>query len=253
MEKTVAGLRKYNHLLGQLTEAEFSLMSTVFEVVSLRKNQILSQPSLHTAFLYFVITGFISSFVIMRDGSSAEAFLIGREGCTNLGALSSAIPAAHETVVQSDSRALRVHANVVRSVMSQNEHARAVLYHYLITQLHVSTQMTACNALHSVRQRLAQRLLILADRIGADTVEITHEQLSRMLGTKRTTISVILKEFENRHLIGCDYGKLHILRRNSLEHISCECYAHIRALENLTDPKAVLVAAERKCLQGDNL
>src|SRR5206468_11653656 len=52
-------------------------------------------------------------------------------------------------------------------------------------------QSTACNAVHSVEQRLARWLLMARDRMGSDEFPLTQEFVAMMLGASRPTVTVV--------------------------------------------------------------
>ena len=48
-------------------------------------------------------------------------------------------------------------------------------------------QIAACNALHPIEQRCLRWMLSLQDRVGDDTLPITHESLASMLASSGLT------------------------------------------------------------------
>jgi CRP-like cAMP-binding protein len=74
-------------------------------------------------------------------------------------------------------------------------------------------------ALHSATSRLAHVLVALAAPVagGGLTVEgLTHEDLSKMIGTTRTWVSLVLADFERRGLLLKRPGKIVILDAKTL-------------------------------------
>jgi CRP-like cAMP-binding protein len=55
----------------------------------------------------------------------------------------------------------------------------------------VIMQATACNAIHSVEQRLARWLLMAQDRIGAKGFPLTQKFVAMMLGATRPTVTIV--------------------------------------------------------------
>jgi hypothetical protein len=66
------------------------------------------------------------------------------------------------------------------------------------------------------------------DRAGADEFPMTHEFLSRMLGVRRPTASLIAGTVQKAGLIRCVRGRLTVLDRAGLEAAACGCYAVVR-------------------------
>lgn len=64
--------------------------------------------------------------------------------------------------------------------------------------------------------RLANMLGKRFDRNGGDTLEVTHIQLARELGTTREVISRILKEFEHHNCVKLARGRIRLLSRRGL-------------------------------------
>jgi CRP-like cAMP-binding protein len=91
-----------------------------------------------------------------------------------------------------------------------------------------TTQIAACNRLHEVTQRLARWLLMSADRIGLNSVALTQELLAQMLGTRRSTVTVVAGLLQRAGLITYTRGEVHITDRPNLEEAACECYGIMR-------------------------
>jgi CRP-like cAMP-binding protein len=95
-----------------------------------------------------------------------------------------------------------------------------------------SQQTAACNAIHDGSQRLCRWLLQSADCIGSDHLLLTQEYLADMLGVRRTTVTLLAQELQERGVIRYSRGKITILDRKGLEARACECYEAIKH-ENL--------------------
>jgi CRP-like cAMP-binding protein len=97
-------------------------------------------------------------------------------------------------------------------------------------------QATACNAAHSVEQRLARWLLLAQDRINKDEFPLTQEFVAMMLGASRPTVTLVAGTLQEAGLIKYRRGYVTIVDRESLEAASCECYkATTRLLQRVTD------------------
>ena len=85
-------------------------------------------------------------------------------------------------------------------------------------------QIAACNRLHDVEERLARWLLMCADRVGADSLPLTQELLSQMLGTRRSSVTIAAGVLQKAGIIAYTRGEVEIVNRASLEDAACECY-----------------------------
>jgi CRP-like cAMP-binding protein len=88
-----------------------------------------------------------------------------------------------------------------------------------------ATQVAACNRLHDVAERLARWLLMSQDRVGGETVPLTQEFLSHMLGTRRASVTVAAGILQKAGLIKYVRGFVTIVDRRKLEEAACECYS----------------------------
>ena len=85
-------------------------------------------------------------------------------------------------------------------------------------------QSIACNAVHSVEQRLSRWLLMAHDRVGKDQFPLTQEFAAMMLGTSRPTVTVVAGTLQKAGLIKYSRGVVKIVNRGGLEAAACECY-----------------------------
>jgi CRP-like cAMP-binding protein len=98
-------------------------------------------------------------------------------------------------------------------------------------------QTAACNALHPMEARLARWLLQTRDRTDSNTLPLTQDFLSEMLGVRRTTVNVVVKKLEDAGVILHRRGRIEIADRKGLEAAACECYAIVRAQLSVALPE----------------
>jgi CRP-like cAMP-binding protein len=105
---------------------------------------------------------------------------------------------------------------------------RGAFYELLMrySQAHVGVvmQSTACNAVHSIEQRLARWLLMAQDRMESKEFPLTQEFVAMMLGASRPTVTVVAGTLQKAGLITYHRGLLTVVDREKLEAASCECY-----------------------------
>jgi len=111
-----------------------------------------------------------------------------------------------------------------------------MMTHYAQALFGFVAQSTACNAIHSVEQRLARWLLMAQDRMGSDDFPLMQEFVAMMLGASRPTVTVVAGTLQKARLIKYRHGRVTIVDRESLEAASCECYrATTDLLNRVTD------------------
>src|SRR5205814_4337932 len=99
-----------------------------------------------------------------------------------------------------------------------------LLAHYSQALTGFVMQSTACNAVHSVEQRLARWLLHAQDRVGTDEFPLTQEFVAMMLGAARPHVTLVAGTLQKAGLITYQRGKITVVDRKQLEAASCECY-----------------------------
>jgi CRP-like cAMP-binding protein len=90
-------------------------------------------------------------------------------------------------------------------------------------------QVAACNALHELEARLSRWLLQAADLLRSDTLPLTQEFISQMLGVTRSSVTLTAKRLQQVGLIAYHRGSVRIVDRDGLLDTCCECYAAINA------------------------
>ena len=73
-------------------------------------------------------------------------------------------------------------------------------------------------------KRLARWILIAHDRIGDDTLPLTHEFLSLILAVRRPGVTLALNTLRKQGLITYERGKITVRNRKGMEHIAGEAY-----------------------------
>jgi len=84
--------------------------------------------------------------------------------------------------------------------------------------------LAACNGMHSIYERTARWLLMTRDRVDSDEIQLTHEFLSMMLGTRRSGVTIAAATLQQAGFIRYTHGHIVIVDRNGLEQAACECY-----------------------------
>jgi len=160
-----------------------------------------------------------------------EVATVGREGVLGLSALVNGTPSSSATMVQGEMEVCyRMPVRAFRDEMGRHEAFYVLLSGYADALMGFIMQSTACNAIHSVEQRLARWLLLAHDRMGRDEFTLTQEFAAMMLAASRPTVTVVAVTLQKAGLITYRRGHLTIVDRERLEDASCECY---RTVTNL--------------------
>jgi CRP-like cAMP-binding protein len=120
----------------------------------------------------------------------------------------------------------------LEEVLADSPQLRQRMNRYVVVQGLRVAQLAACNRLHEIEQRLARWLLMTQDRIGADSIPITHDFLAQMLGSGRPSVTVAAGLLQRAGVIEYTRGAVKILNRGALESAACECYDAIRRINH---------------------
>jgi CRP-like cAMP-binding protein len=164
----------------------------------------------------------------MRQGDAIETATIGYEGAVGSFAGLGQRRSHTRAVVQVAGSATRIAAPHFRKAVQDSDAVCKIVVRYGEMLLIQVQQTAACNALHAVEARLSRWLLQARDRLDSNTIKLTHEFLSQMLGVRRTTVTVVANVLQQAGLIRYHRGQIEIVDRQGLEARACECYEAIR-------------------------
>jgi len=218
-----------NQLLAALSETEHRAVVCHLRKVSVSLREVLHQANAEIKYVYFPETCVISILSTMEDGSTVEVGVVGNEGMLGLRVLLGVKKTPHLAAVQVAGSALRMSADLLdQDLKGVGSSLRPLLLPYTQALLSQVSQSVACISQHSIRQRLARWLLAMRDRIESNSLEITHELISLMLGIRRASASENLRELQDRGLIATRRGGIRIVDTQGLENIACECYRIVK-------------------------
>jgi CRP-like cAMP-binding protein len=214
-----------NRLLAALPAADYTRILPSLTVVPLKLKEILHKPGDAIRHVYFPGGGFLSMLTVLEDGSMVEIATVGREGMVGVSAMLDGTPATSAAMVQgATDTCYRMNVDAFRREIDRRGAFHELMAHFAQALFGFIAQSTACNAIHSVEQRLARWLLMAQDRMGSDEFPLTQEFVAMMLGASRPTVSVVAGTLQKAGLIKYRHGRVTIVDRENLEAASCECY-----------------------------
>ena len=217
-----------NDLLKALSHADVERLNPHLQRVTLVLEQTLHEPGEHMDHVYFPESGVVSLTADTRDNGLVEVGMTGWEGV--VGASVSLNPdaiAIHNAVVQVPGQATRMRTAAFTEALEQSASFRDRCLRYVQVLMVQTSQAAACNARHELTERLARWLLMSRDRLDGDEMPMTQEFLSRMLGVRRTGVSLIANTLQSTGAIRQSRGRITILDRDLLEAEACNCYRFI--------------------------
>lgn len=220
---TIPG-RTGNKILDRLPEEDFHRIFAHMEKVSPEVGEVVAYPDKEPRWVYFPVSGVLSSMVVLEDGSMIEASTIGNEGMDGLYLMADPLANPYRINVQVQGDMLRMSATAFKRALAESRALTQLLLRYAMVLIQRGAQNGACIQHHSIEERMCRWLLETAHRKGADSFGLTQEFLSDMLGVRRQSVNLTARILQQVNLIKYHRGELTILDRAGLEEASCECF-----------------------------
>ncbi|MUG96906.1 helix-turn-helix domain-containing protein [Scytonema sp. UIC 10036] len=217
-----------NRILAALPQQEYERLLPKMEKVVLEYNQPLFEPDQCIKHVYFPYSGVVSLLNVMENGDTAEVGMVGYEGIVGLPVFLDADSVSSLAIVQIEGEAMKMKTEDFRAEANRQGPLHRLLQRYTQALLMQISQSAACNRFHSMEERFCRWILMSHDRVRSDKFPMTHEFISKMLGVRRPSISVIAAMLQKAELISYNRGKMTILDRKGLEAGSCECYGILK-------------------------
>lgn len=119
---------------------------------------------------------------------------------------------------------------VLREEFRRSSEFQEILLEYSNFFLIQVSQTAACNRLHPLEQRLARWLLMVRDRAVSDTLTLTQEFLSHMLGVRIAGVNEAVRSLTLSGLVRHSRGSIELLDREGLRAAACECYQELKEI-----------------------
>ena len=219
---------RLNHLLGALPDADFDLIASHLEPITLRLGESIYEPGSPLHHAIFPTTSIVSLHYVTATGASAETAAVGKEGMVGLALFMGGHTTASSARVLVAGGAVRLPEGRLRQVFESVGPLRALLLRHvqsLITQI---TLLAACNRHHPIEQQFCRWLLCALDRLPSDNLLMTHELVAHTLGVRRESITEVAVRLQQAGVIRYRRGHISVLDRVGLEHRACECYAVVK-------------------------
>ena len=173
--------------------------------------------------VFFPLSAVLSIVTLMRNGEQIEIGTIGREGVSAFPLIMDAVTTANDCYCQVPGTAIEITATLFHE-LSLDGTFRKLLNRYLQAYVNMLGQLAACNRLDAVYERCARWLLLTQDRVGRDEIQLTHEYVAMMLGTRRSGVTVAVSTLQRAGFIQTGRARILICDRAGLEQTTCECY-----------------------------
>ncbi len=224
---TAVLLMTENGILHSLSPELKRTIAPALKQVSLKKDAFLYREEDLLDFIYFPETAVVSEFKMLEDGRMVEIAVTGREGAVGLSSVYGDTVVQNSTQVTQAGTALKIDIRNFQRMLAASEPLRRRLSQPIEMYIRQISQKAICNMYHSVKERLCTWLLMLQDRCGSQNLNLTHEQIARVLGVYRPSVTCIAQELREERLIDYSRGGILIRDRSKVERSACACYSEM--------------------------
>jgi CRP-like cAMP-binding protein len=217
-----------NQLLGAFENDVRKRIDPYLEAVTLKLGDVVCEAGGLLQHAYFPQGAVLSLLTVLESGDAIETANIGREGAFGVFAAMYSRVSFNRCIVQLEGPMVRCKIELLQSEFNQSSHIRDLFVSFSETLLSQIQQTVACNAMHTVEERICRWLLMMHDRAGGDSLTYTHQFLAEIMGSNRKTVTLAAQSMQTRGLINYRRGLMQVLNRPGLEEAACECYAIVK-------------------------
>ena len=225
-----------NRILSTVSAEDMAELQPHLRLVELEHGRVLAESRQRVHKVYFPHGGILSSVVELKTGWGIEVGMIGKDGVFGAAQAMDDRMSLNKIVVQVPGWASVIDAEVVKELAGSSPEFRGLLVKYdqfLSAQVQ---QTAACNALHTVEQRMCTWLVRMYDLVGTE-LPLTQEFLAQMMGVRRTSVTAVAVQMQSEGLITYRRGHIRIVNMELIQKRGCECHESVRenAAEMLAD------------------
>lgn len=213
-----------NKLLAALSRRNYALLKPHLKTVCLEQGTVLCEAGDEVDHVHFPLSGMISLVVVLRDGKGLETAAVGREGVCGAMSGFGIHHSGVRAIVQFPMFADRITSTDLRKAVASSKKIADLCISYNEALLQQARVTAACNAMHSAEARFCRWLLQTRDRAESDTIPLTQQFLSEMLGVRRATVSQVASKLQDSGAIIYSRGVIEVIDPDALKALSCECY-----------------------------
>lgn len=237
-----------NRVLAALPATDLRLLEPHLEIVEFRQGTHIHRLGERLEHVVFPYNCLISINSVMESSNEIECAMVGPEGVVGAYGGHGIDHAVTDATVKITGIGVQVRVADFRRALAQSETLadQVVRCEALLTaQMH---QSAACNAVHDVEARMCRWLLEIDDRSSGSRFPITQDMLAKMLGVRRTTVTLVAKRLQEVGAFRWRRGYVYVLQRDLIADRACACYERVRLCAERLAAKqpSVQTAAERE-------
>ena len=202
-----------------LTDSEKELVQQNAVIRLYKKGTRMYSSERECLGMLFVMQGEMRTYLLSEEGREVTLFRIYPNDLCVLSAscVISQISFDTQMSAQKDTEALMIPPNIMLLLKEKNLSVRCFLYELATKRF--SDVMWAMQQILFKRldQRLALFLMQESQRLGTDTIHMTHEQIAQQISSAREAVARMLKQFSEDGLVELKRGAIRLLDQKGLK------------------------------------
>jgi CRP-like cAMP-binding protein len=226
-----------NRVLAALPPPDLRLLDPYLEFVEFRQGTHIHRLAERLEHVVFPYNCLISINAVMDSGNEIECAMVGLEGMVGGYGGYGIDYAVTDATVKISGIGAQISVVDFRVALAHSKtlaHQVARCEALLTAQMH---QSAACNAVHDVEARMCRWLLETDDRNGGSRFPMTQDMLAKMLGVRRTTVTLVAKRLQEVGAFRWRRGYVYVLQRELIAAQACGCYERVRLCAERLEPK----------------
>lgn len=169
--------------------------------------------------MLFVMQGEMRTYLLSEEGREVTLFRIYPNDLCVLSAscVISQISFDTQMSAQKDTEALIIPPNIVLLLKEKNLSVRCFLYELATKRFSDVMWVMQQILFKRLDQRLALFLMQESQRLGTDTIHMTHEQIAQQISSAREAVARMLKQFSEDGLVELKRGAIRLLDQKGLK------------------------------------
>lgn len=213
-----------NALIASIESELWTQYQDRFVAFECDRGAALHRPGEEVDQVQFPTTAVVVLGVETLAGESVNVALLGPEGAVGVFEACGSRQIYYRATVQFGGVVWQAPASTYRTLYEASSSLRTAVHKYMETLMVEARQYVACNALHSVENRLARTLLEAGEKCGSLRLPITQVALAQLLGVQRTTVAAAMSALQRAGCIRTGRGGgLEIIDHKRLETAACSC------------------------------
>lgn len=205
-----------NKLLAGLTAQDKAAIQPLLRYEELPFRTVIEPRDQSIERIHFLESGLLSIVASASRDRQVEVGIIGREGMSGMPCIMGGGQSPNIGIIQFPATSLSISCTDLTALLAEKDSLRDRFSRFVQAFIVQMAQTALATGKANVEQRLARWLLMAHDRGNGESLPLTHEFLSEMLGVRRAGVTVALHNLEGEGLIRATRGVVTITDLDAL-------------------------------------